>query len=112
MKARQDDPGRADGVQIAGAQQPSLAGRIKDALGVGLGEHGRRMFHYFVESNVRTENRNTRQWPGTDIPDPTFAQADCVGVLSLPLRIDAPTVGGNTDAGVDDSYYDLDEADA
>ncbi|BAP88789.1 succinate dehydrogenase flavoprotein subunit [Burkholderiales bacterium GJ-E10] len=37
--AREDDPGRADGVQIAGAQQPSLASQIKDALGVGLGEH-------------------------------------------------------------------------
>ncbi len=37
---RQDDPGRIDGVQIAGAQQPLLAGQIKDALGVGVGEHG------------------------------------------------------------------------
>jgi len=46
--ARQDDPGRAEGVQIAGAQQPSLASQIKDALGVGLGEHGWNMFRFFV----------------------------------------------------------------
>ena len=37
---RQDDPGRVNGVQIAGAQQPLLAGQSEDALDVGTGEHG------------------------------------------------------------------------
>jgi hypothetical protein len=47
-QARQDDPGRIDGVQIAGAQQPLLAGQIEDALGVGVGCMDRSMFRLFV----------------------------------------------------------------
>jgi hypothetical protein len=57
-QARQDDPGRIDGVQIAGAQQPLLVGQIKDALGVGVGEHGESMFRLFVQCNISTKKRN------------------------------------------------------
>lgn len=39
-QARQNDPRRTDGVQIAGAQQPLLAGQFEDALSVGTGVHG------------------------------------------------------------------------
>lgn len=39
-QTRQDDPGRTDGIQIDGAQQPLLAGQIDDALGMGVGGHG------------------------------------------------------------------------
>ena len=48
-QALQDDPGRIDGVQIAGAQQPPLAGQSEDTLGVDLGGHGPSMFRRFVE---------------------------------------------------------------
>jgi hypothetical protein len=51
-QARQDDPGRIDGVQIAGAQQPLLTGQIEDTLGVGVGEHGGSMFRLFVQCNI------------------------------------------------------------
>jgi len=40
-QARQDDPGRVDGVQIAGAQQSLLAGQIEHALAVRVGGYGR-----------------------------------------------------------------------
>ena len=45
-------------IQIAGAQQPLLAGQIEDALIVGTGEHGWSMFRYFVECNFWKTKRN------------------------------------------------------
>ena len=54
--ARQDDPGRADGVQIAGTQQPSLAGQIKDALGVGVRGHDQSVFR-ISSINVNLPNK-------------------------------------------------------
>lgn len=56
MDAGKNDPGRAHGVQIAGAQQPSLAGQIKDALGVGIGGHDESMFRIF-SINVNLPNK-------------------------------------------------------
>jgi len=50
-QARENDPGRIDGVQIDGAQQPLLAGQIEDALGVGGGEHGVSVFRLFAQCN-------------------------------------------------------------
>jgi hypothetical protein len=64
-QACQDDPGHVDGVQIAGAQQPLLAGQIEDALAVGAGGHGRIMFHVFAKCSIWEKNRNTlRLRPG------------------------------------------------
>lgn len=47
-ESREDDAGRVDGIQIAGANQPLLAGQAKNALGVGIGVHGQILFQYFV----------------------------------------------------------------
>ena len=51
-QARQNDPGRVDGVQIARAQQSLLAGQIEDALAVRVGGHGRIVFHIFVQCSM------------------------------------------------------------
>ena len=57
-QARQDDPGRVDGVQIAGAQQTLLTGQIEHALAVGVGGHGSGMFHIFSQCSILEKHRN------------------------------------------------------
>jgi hypothetical protein len=59
-QAGQDDPRRIDGAQIAGAQQPLLAGQTEDALGMGVGKHGRSMFLLFVDCTIWTKYRNSQ----------------------------------------------------
>ena len=77
-QARQDDPGRVDGVQIAGAQQPFLADQIEDALGVGVGAHGWSMVRLFVECNILDEKQEHARHglaagPGAEAPGPAAA---------------------------------------
>lgn len=45
---------------IAGAQQPLLAGQIEHALAVGVGGHGRRLFHLFSQCSNREKIGNTK----------------------------------------------------
>ncbi|CQR42176.1 protein of unknown function (plasmid) [Thiomonas sp. Sup16B3] len=72
-QARQDDPGRIDGVQIAGAQHPLLAGQNEDALSVCVGEHGWSMFRLFVECNRSTKNRSMPAMTGWLVGAGTFS---------------------------------------
>ena len=57
-QAREDDPGRADGVQIDGAQQSLLASQIEDTPGVGVGRHGWSVFHLFAKCSIVDIFRN------------------------------------------------------
>ena len=47
-QARQDNPGRIDRVQIAGAKQSFLADKSQDSRGVSIGKHDVSMFRLFV----------------------------------------------------------------
>jgi hypothetical protein len=79
-QARQDDPGRVDGAQIAGAQQPLLAGQIEDALGVGVCEHGVSMFQNVVQRNISTKIRNML------VPEPMAPPPDIEPPMSAARR--------------------------